>query len=299
MAPALRRRARSPTFGTRGLRPCGATGASLKGAALVEAGGARFRCCAGPISIGIFEFGRRVSDLAGPDHAAREGARVAVLPMRPVSEREAARRDYMRGGAARALCHGDRRLEQRSSSFTVNGVPVSASAGHGCTTPFTFVALSAGRAIDHELDNVGANADHARGAMRNEYAVAACRHTRLVLPARIAAASCAHALTSGALTMMRVRDDSVLLVGPAGGGLAYGTYNYIQNVPAEAVSLPTTPVTWSLRPTSSLGPVRHRGSAHGPVAGHRPSRGRLRAARRRRRAAASSCRSSKTSRFCR
>jgi pilus assembly protein CpaB len=40
-----------------------------------------------------------------------------------------------------------------------------------------------------------------------------------------------------------MRVTLVLLVAlAAGGGLAYGTYNYMQNVPVKTVSLPTTPV---------------------------------------------------------
>ena len=43
--------------------------------------------------------------------------------------------------------------------------------------------------------------------------------------------------------MARMRVILVLLVAiAAGGGLAYGTYNYVQNVPAAAAPLPTRPV---------------------------------------------------------
>jgi pilus assembly protein CpaB len=43
--------------------------------------------------------------------------------------------------------------------------------------------------------------------------------------------------------MARMRVTLVLLVAlAAGGGLAYGTYNYMQNVPVKTVSMPTRPV---------------------------------------------------------
>src|SRR5436190_1365990 len=43
--------------------------------------------------------------------------------------------------------------------------------------------------------------------------------------------------------MARMRVTLVLLVAlAAGGGLAYGTYNYMQNVPVRTVSMPTRPV---------------------------------------------------------
>ena len=43
--------------------------------------------------------------------------------------------------------------------------------------------------------------------------------------------------------MARMRVILVLLVAiAAGGGLAYGTYSYVQNVPAAAAALPTRPV---------------------------------------------------------
>ena len=42
--------------------------------------------------------------------------------------------------------------------------------------------------------------------------------------------------------MARMRVTLVLLVAlAAGGGLAYGTYSYMQNVPVKTVSLPTKP----------------------------------------------------------
>ena len=43
--------------------------------------------------------------------------------------------------------------------------------------------------------------------------------------------------------MARMRVILVLLVAiAAGGGLAYGTYNYVRNVPTAAAPLPTRPV---------------------------------------------------------
>ena len=43
--------------------------------------------------------------------------------------------------------------------------------------------------------------------------------------------------------MTRIRLFLVLVLAlTAGGGLAYGTYNYLQNVPVKTVSIPTRPV---------------------------------------------------------
>ena len=54
--------------------------------------------------------------------------------------------------------------------------------------------------------------------------------------------------------MARMRITLVLLLAiAAGGGLAFGTYRYMQNVPVKTVSLPTKPVVAHLPVSASAG----------------------------------------------
>ena len=98
--------------------------------------------------------------------------------------------------------------------------------------------------------------------------------------------------------MARIRVLLVLLVAlAAGGGLAYGTYNYMQNVPVKTVSLPTRPVVVAAADLD-LGTAVEADDlrvVHWPATRSRPARssGRVTSS-----AAASSCRSSRTSRSC-
>src|SRR4051794_41192710 len=71
--------------------------------------------------------------------------------------------------------------------------------------------------------------------------------------------------------MARMRVLLVLLVAiAAGGGLAYGTYKYVQNMPASAAPLPTRPVVVAAaRPPGGAAPRPPDGpSGAGP--GHSP-----------------------------
>ena len=83
--------------------------------------------------------------------------------------------------------------------------------------------------------------------------------------------------------MARMRVILVLLVAlAAGGGLAYGTYNYVQNVPASAAPMPTRRSS-SLPPISPSAPSSGRGPARHRLAGHVGAGRRVREARRARR----------------
>ena len=62
--------------------------------------------------------------------------------------------------------------------------------------------------------------------------------------------------------MARMRMILVLLLAiAAGGGLAFGTYSYMQNVPAEAASLPTRPVVVAATDLELGAPIRPDDSA--------------------------------------
>ena len=82
---------------------------SEKGAALVEAAVTLPLLLL--VSVGIFEFGRAYQTWQVLTNAAREGARVAVLPDVTAASVDAARPRLHAGGAARALRHGRRHGE--------------------------------------------------------------------------------------------------------------------------------------------------------------------------------------------
>ena len=92
---------------------------SEKGAALVEAAVTIPLLLL--VSVGIFEFGRAYQTWQVITNAAREGARVAVLPPQPPPA-SAARARLHAGGTTFALEHGRHHRGQRGH-VTVNGGP--------------------------------------------------------------------------------------------------------------------------------------------------------------------------------
>ena len=193
------------------------------------------RCCCSSRS-GIFEFGRAYQTWQILTNAAREGARMAVLPDPDARHRRDPRPRVHDGGTAqrRTGRHGRREpLGHRSTSTAAR----LGLAGH-IDYPFSFIVLQpVARLVAPTTSLGGAVVMHAQAVMRNE-------------------------TSRGEISMARMRITLVLLLAlAAGGGLAFGTYRYMQNVPVKTVSLPTKPVVVAatdlelgaqLRPTTSV-----------------------------------------------
>ena len=200
------------------------------------------------ISVGIFEFGRAWQTWQVLTNAAREGARLAVLPDPTAGGPEARAREYMMGGQLPkvrpggggrepvVLNHGERRGRLGLGSDHRLPVHVRGSAAGG-------TAGGAGLIGGRSAHDPRAGRDEER----NVIAVARQRST-----VRPGFGTGAQSLTLRAKEawrdleekdMARMRITLVLLLAlAAGGGLAFGTYSYMQNVQAKTVSLPTRPV---------------------------------------------------------
>jgi Flp pilus assembly protein TadG len=139
---------------------------SEKGAALLEA------AVTIPIllliSAGIFEFGRAYQTWQVLTNAAREGARVAVLPSPIAPGVEQRVRDYMQAGQL-PLFGSAGVVVNRNASIVVNGTAVPASQVT-VNYPFTFIVLRPiARLIPGASTAVGAPLTMtAQAVMRNE-----------------------------------------------------------------------------------------------------------------------------------
>ncbi|MFB3854332.1 MAG: TadE/TadG family type IV pilus assembly protein [Vicinamibacterales bacterium] len=91
------------------------------------------------ISVGIFEFGRAYQTWQILTNAAREGARIAVLPNAAQSAVEARVREYMQGGQLPKYSEASVTLN-RNATLTINGQPVTASLVT-VDYPFNFIVL--------------------------------------------------------------------------------------------------------------------------------------------------------------
>lgn len=138
---------------------------SQKGAALLEA------AITIPllllVSVGIFEFGRAYQAWQVLTNAAREGARVAVLPDPTPGVAEQRVRDYLASGQ---LPQRDSAMVtvNRAAAITVNGAPASASTVT-VDYPFNFVVLGpVARLVAPQSTLGGALTMRAEAVMRNE-----------------------------------------------------------------------------------------------------------------------------------
>ena len=137
---------------------------SEKGAALLEA------AITIPIllliAVAILEFGRAYQTWQVLTNAAREGARIAVLPELTPTVVENRVREYMRAGQLRNADTADVAVDQ--TSITVNGVAVSASRVT-VNYPFTFIALQpVARLVAPETTAGAPLTMQAQALMRNE-----------------------------------------------------------------------------------------------------------------------------------
>ena len=119
------------------------------------------------VSVGIFEFGRAYQTWQVVTNAAREGARLAVLPSANVSTVQQRVRDYMQAGQLSRYATAGVSVNT-SATLTVNGTAVSASQVT-VTYPFTFIVLQpVARLVSSQTALGGAVTMSAQALMRNE-----------------------------------------------------------------------------------------------------------------------------------
>jgi Flp pilus assembly protein TadG len=138
---------------------------SQKGAALLEA------AVTIPIllliAVGIFEFGRAYQTWQILTNAAREGARLAVLPDPTPGVAEQRVRDYMKAGQLKNWDTASVNVN-RASSIKVSGADVPAS-DVTIDYPFSFIVLQPIANLVAPGSNVGSSLTmHAEAVMRNE-----------------------------------------------------------------------------------------------------------------------------------
>ena len=119
------------------------------------------------VAVGIFEFGRAYQTWQILTNAAREGARMAVLPDPTPGIVETRVREYMAAGQLSE--YGTAAVDvNRSASFTVGGNAVSASQV-SIDYPFSFIVLQpVARLVAPTTSLGGAVVMHAQALMRNE-----------------------------------------------------------------------------------------------------------------------------------
>ena len=119
------------------------------------------------VCVGILEFGRAYQTWQILTNAAREGARMAVLPDPTPGIVETRVREYMAAGQLSE--YGTATVDvNRSASLTVNGGAVSASQV-SIDYPFSFIVLQpVARLVAPTTSLGGAVVMHAQALMRNE-----------------------------------------------------------------------------------------------------------------------------------
>jgi len=136
-----------------------------RGAALVEA--AMVLPILLLISAGIFEFGRAYQTWQVLTNAAREGARVAVLPNGAPGTAETLVRQYMQDGQLSEFATAAVTVD-RGVSITVNGVPQTASQVV-INYPFDFMVLQPVAQLVVQGSTLGSSLTmRASALMRNE-----------------------------------------------------------------------------------------------------------------------------------
>jgi Flp pilus assembly protein TadG len=119
------------------------------------------------VSVSIFEFGRAYQTWQVLTNAAREGARIAVLPDPTPGIVEQRVRDYMQTGQLPQWNTASVNVN-RASAITVNGAPASASTVT-VDYPFTFIVLGpVARLVTPQTTLGNALTMRAQAVMRNE-----------------------------------------------------------------------------------------------------------------------------------
>ena len=119
------------------------------------------------VAVGIFEFGRAYQTWQILTNAAREGARIAVLPDSTSGDITSRVQQYMRDGQLGAV-NGATIGVNRSAVLDVNGRSVSAS-DVSIDYPFSFIVLQpVARLVAPTTSLGGAIVMRAEAVMRNE-----------------------------------------------------------------------------------------------------------------------------------
>jgi Flp pilus assembly protein TadG len=118
------------------------------------------------IAVGTLEFGRAYQTWQVLTNAAREGARVAVLPGQTVTSARQRVRDYMAAGQLSGAQTATVNVNQ-SATLTVNGSAVSASQVT-VNYPFSFIALQGVANLISGGNSFGSLMITADAVMRNE-----------------------------------------------------------------------------------------------------------------------------------
>ena len=119
------------------------------------------------LMVGIFEVGRAYETWQVLTNAAREGARVAVLPSGSVADTTALVRQYMANGQLTKSATASVVIDE-AASINVNGTPVSASMVT-VDYPFEFIMLQpVVRLVSPGATVGGPITMHATAIMRNE-----------------------------------------------------------------------------------------------------------------------------------
>ena len=119
------------------------------------------------IAVGIFDFGRAYQTWQVLTNAAREGARVAVLPNMTVSAVQTRARDYMYSGQLTNVGSATINVN-RNATIVVNGANVSASQVT-VQYPFSFIAMQpVARLVNKNSSQSGNLTMVATALMRNE-----------------------------------------------------------------------------------------------------------------------------------
>ncbi len=119
------------------------------------------------VSVGIFEFGRAYQTWQILTNAAREGARIAVLPDPTAGVVEDRVMQYMQAGQLNAATSAAIAVN-RSATLDVSGRAVSASQV-SIDYPFSFIVLQpVARLVAPTTSLGGAVVMHAQAVMRNE-----------------------------------------------------------------------------------------------------------------------------------
>lgn len=138
---------------------------SAKGAALLEAAVTLPLLLL--ISVGIFEFGRAYQTWQVLTNAAREGARIAVLPNTTTAAAQQRVRDYMQSGQLSRYATASVSVNQ-AATITVNGTAVAASQVT-VDYPFNFIVLQpVARLVSRQTALGGPLTMRAQALMRNE-----------------------------------------------------------------------------------------------------------------------------------
>ena len=118
------------------------------------------------VAVGIFEFGRAYETLQVLTNAAREGARVAVLPGQPAGAAQTRVKDYMKLGG---LNDTTATITITATQISLGGVATTPGSKVTVSYPFSFMVLQPVARLVVSNSTLGGNFTmSAQAEMRNE-----------------------------------------------------------------------------------------------------------------------------------